>query len=213
MLVVFDVDGTLVDSQGAIHAAMARAFAAVGREAPARRSVAKLVGLSLPRMVEALMPDADVPTWDRAVAEYRLAFPAIVAAEGEAPLYPGAAAALDALERRGVALGIATGKSKRGLDRLLAERGWAGRFATTQCADHHPSKPHPSMLRRALLETATEAGDAAMVGDTSFDMEMARAAGVRALGVDWGYHAPDVLMRAGAAEVLSSFDALVERLT
>ena len=212
MLAIFDVDGTLVDSRAAIHATMEKAFAAVDREAPAPRIVGLFVGLSLPRMMEALIPDGGEAVWDKAVAEYRLAYPATLEAMGAAPLYPGVAEALDRLEAAGVTLGIATGKSKRGVDRMMVETGWEGRFATVQCADFHPSKPHPSMLRRALLETATEAEDAVMVGDTSFDMDMARAAGMRGLGVDWGYHTAEVLTGAGAERVFASMEALAEAI-
>ena len=208
-LAVFDVDGTLVDSQGVIHDTMAAAFAAQGLPAPERRSVLALVGLSLPRMVEALLPGAPVETLDAVTAEYRLRYVAALEGGATPPLYDGAAAALDALEAAGATLGLATGKSLRGVRRFLAEQGWEGRFATVQCADHHPSKPNPSMLRTALRELDLAPGRAAMVGDTTFDMEMARGAGVAALGVDWGYHAADIMTAAGAEVVHGDWDAVV----
>lgn len=209
-LAIFDVDGTLADSQHIIHDTMAKAFASVDRLAPERQTVARMVGLSLPRMVEALLPDANEAIWDLVTAEYRLNFAAAMESGGEAPLYDGAEACLDRLEAAGISLGIATGKSKRGLDRLISDRGWEGRFVTLQCADFHPSKPHPSMLRRALLEAALPDEAAVMVGDTSFDIEMARAAGLPALGVAWGYHTPEVLERAGADVVVPDFDKLAD---
>lgn len=211
-LALFDVDGTLVDSQHIIHATMAQAFAAADRPAPERASVAMMVGLSLPRMVEALLPDANEAIWDRVVAEYRVRFAGAMRDGGEPPLYDGAAACLDRLEAAGITLGLATGKSQKGVDRMIRTHGWQDRFATVQCADHHPSKPHPSMIRRALLETASEPLAAVMIGDTSFDMEMAGAAGMPALGVSWGYHCADLLKQAGAADVMPDFDALAARV-
>lgn len=211
-LALFDVDGTLADSQHVIHETMAKAFASVDRPAPERATVARMVGLSLPRMVEALLPDANEAVWDLVTAEYRLNFAAAMEAGGEAPLYDGAEACLTALESAGIALGLATGKSKRGLDRLIVDRGWEGRFATLQCADFHPSKPHPSMVRRALLETALEAHQAVVIGDTSFDIEMATASEVPAIGVGWGYHSAGVLRAAGAAEIATDFEGLTQMI-
>jgi phosphoglycolate phosphatase len=103
---------------------------------------------------------------------------------------------------------VATGKSRRGLDHLVELHGWGGVFQTVQVADHHPSKPHPSMLLACLAETGVEAGRAVMVGDTSFDMQMAHSAGIRGLGVGWGYHPAAALREARAVDVLAGFDAL-----
>jgi phosphoglycolate phosphatase len=93
-------------------------------------------------------------------------------------------------------LGVATGKSRRGLDILLDKHGLRDYFITAQCADVHPSKPHPAMLQAALAETGIAAKNAVMIGDTQFDMEMAGAAGVHAIGVTWGYHEVDRLVCA-----------------
>lgn len=211
-LAIFDVDGTLVDSQHVIHATMAQAFAEAERDPPDRRTVTALVGLSLPRMVEALLPEVGEAEQDRVVAAYRLRFVEAMAEGGEPPLYEGAVACLDTLEAAGVTLALATGKSQRGLDRLLDTMGWHGRFSSVQCADHHPSKPHPSMIRRALAEAGVAAERSAMIGDTSFDMEMARAAGVAAFGVGWGYHDGEALRAAGAGTVFDDFAALAAHL-
>jgi phosphoglycolate phosphatase len=119
-------------------------------------------------------------------------------------LYEGIAALLDALRDDGWLLGVATGKSDRGLAHCLAEHGLDGHFVTLQTADRHPSKPHPAMLEAAMSATGTRARDCAMIGDTAYDMAMARAAGVRAIGVAWGYHAVAELVEAGAEAVAAS---------
>lgn len=211
-LVVLDVDGTLIDSQNHIHAAMVSAFATVGLPPPAREQVLGIVGLSLPEAVANLAPHVDPEMRAAIVAAYRSGF---AAARGPtpAPLYPGAAEALQGLAARsGVILGVATGKSRRGLDRLIADHGMQGLFATCQVADDHPSKPHPSMLFAALAETGVPASRAVMVGDTSFDMEMGRRAGVAAIGVAWGYHPRAALAAGGADRIIDGFADLVPAL-
>ena len=208
-LVIFDVDGTLVDSQGHIHAAMSAAFEAEGEAPPDRAAVRSVVGLSLPVAVERL---AGRPA-PGLVARYKEAYAALAPTAGSpdaAPLYPGARAALDALAARGTALGIATGKSRRGLATVLETHGLGGLFETVQVADDHPSKPHPSMIRAAMAEVGPCA--AVMLGDTTYDVEMAVAAGVPALGVAWGYHDASVLVGAGAARVLEGYEELLPAL-
>ncbi|MBC7156681.1 MAG: HAD-IA family hydrolase [Rhodobacteraceae bacterium] len=209
-LVVFDVDGTLVDSQRQILASMAAAFALLGRPMPPRAVALSVVGLSLPQALARLMPDVGAADLARMEAEYRAGF-AGGGEAGQAPLYPGARAALDGLAaREGVLLGVATGKSRRGLNRVLAHHRLAGHFATTQVADDHPSKPHPAMLLAALAETGAAPG--VMVGDTSFDIEMGRAAGFRTIGVAWGYHPVAALHAAGADLVIGGFAELAGAL-
>lgn len=211
-LVIFDVDGTLVDSQAHIVDAMAKGFAAIGQPCPPRAAVLSIVGLSLPQAVARLAPDLDDGARDQVVQAYKQGYSGMRAATMP-PLYPGAAAALRALaDRPGVVLGIATGKSRRGLGFLLDHYGLTGLFATTQVADDHPSKPHPAMVQAALAETGIAAGRAVMLGDTSFDMLMARAAGVAALGVAWGYHPVADLLAAGAGQVLQDFADLLPAL-
>lgn len=211
-LLIFDVDGTLVDSQDHILAAMNAAFSAENLPCPPRDAVLSIVGLSLPEALLRLAPDLQQSDRDRIVAAYKASF-APLRGETRAPLYPGARAALLALQTRDdICLGIATGKSRRGLTHLLAAHDLDGLFVTTQVADDHPSKPHPSMVERALSEAGVAAADAVVVGDTTFDMAMARAAGVDALGVAWGYHPVADLLQAGARDVLSSYDALLPAL-
>jgi phosphoglycolate phosphatase len=118
-------------------------------------------------------------------------------------VFDGIVEAIDRLAADGWLLGVATGKSDRGLGLLLAHHGLADRFVTLQTADRHPSKPDPSMLLAAMAEAGAEPHMTAMIGDTSFDMAMARAAGTTAVGVAWGYHAPDELAAAGAELIAS----------
>lgn len=207
-LVVFDVDGTLVDSQNHITHAMGFAFDQVGLTPLPKSQVLSIVGLSLPVAVAQLAPDVDAQTQARIVAAYKDSFMR-ARLDSAAPLYPGAMACLDRLaDRDDLLLAVATGKSRRGLDAMIAAHGLQGRFLSLQTADGHPSKPHPSMLQAALAETGTTADRAVMIGDTSFDMEMARAAGLAGFGVSWGYHPTHALQDAGAARILDDFTGL-----
>lgn len=209
-LVVFDVDGTLVDSQADIVASMAAAFAAAGLDAPPRHKVLSIVGLSLPVAMDVLAPDADNAAM---VEAYKDSYARLRVAKGasSSPLYPGARAALERLSARDdILLGVATGKSKRGLDGLIDAHGLGGVFMTRQVADFHPSKPHPSMLLTAIEDAGVMADDAVMIGDTSFDADMARAAQVPFIGVTWGYHPTDRLQ--GARSILTDFSELDDAL-
>ncbi|MGY6704083.1 HAD-IA family hydrolase [Roseinatronobacter sp.] len=192
-LVIFDVDGTLVDSQGHILGAMELAFAALGHDMPARAQVLSIVGLSLPVAMARLAPELPTSAQTKLVSAYKDAFAAL-RAQDLSPLYPGAAEILAQLARQDdLVLGIATGKSRRGLNHLVAAHGWAEQFATMQVADDHPSKPHPAMIHACLRDTGIAPEHAVMVGDTTYDMDMARAAGIHGLGVGWGYHPPKAL--------------------
>lgn len=211
-LAVFDVDGTLIDSQNHIVAAMAETFAALGLAPPSRQEVLAIVGLSLPVAVERLAPQ--LPDEDRAgiVDAYKQSF-GHLRAGNTSPLFPGAGDALEALlARPEVLLGVATGKSRRGLTHVLAAHGLGRHFVTTQVADDHPSKPHPSMLLAALAEAGTTAARSVMIGDTTFDIEMGRAAGMATVGVAWGYHPAGDLVSAGADSVIGSFADLMPAL-
>lgn len=213
-LVVFDVDGTLVDSQADILASMAVAFGEAGIDLPARSSVLGIVGLSLDVAMARLAPEHGPEQHRQLEAAYKRAYMQLRADKGSAlssPLYPGAGALLRRLDAApDILLGLATGKSRRGLDKLLEGHGLQGLFVTQQVADFHPSKPHPSMLHAALSETGVAAGRSVMVGDTSYDMEMARAAGVPAIGVSWGYHPPEALHQADV--IIDGFDDLASTL-
>jgi phosphoglycolate phosphatase len=196
-LAVFDCDGTLVDGQANIGRAMDEAFALSGLTPPPRAETRRIVGLSLPQAMRVLRPDAD---HDRLTADYKRVYQRLRADGGldDEPLFDGVAATIDALADAGWTLGVATGKSDRGLAHVLARHGLTHRFATLQTADRHPSKPDPAMLLAAMAEAGATAATTVMIGDTSFDMAMARRAGVRGIGVAWGYHAPAELAEAGA---------------
>jgi phosphoglycolate phosphatase len=212
-LAVFDCDGTLADGQAAICAAMAGAFAACGLAAPPNHAVRRLVGLSLQGAVRQLAPDAGEAAHAALVAAYKQAFFA-ARSDGSLhePLFEGIDHLIAQLVAGGWTLGVATGKSDRGLAGLLEVHGLDALFATLQTSDRHPSKPHPAMLEAALAEAGASPDEAVMIGDTTFDMEMARAAGVRAIGVAWGYHSPDELIAAGAEAVAASPAELEELL-
>jgi phosphoglycolate phosphatase len=207
-LVLFDVDGTLVDSQHLLYAVHLDTFAALGLKPPAREEVLSLVGLSLPVLFASLVgPDGPV---ERLEAEYRARYVARVSAPDyrETP-FPGASDTLRRLAGRGdMAVGLATGKSRRGVARILESQGWGPLLDTIQTADDAPSKPHPGMVLQAIAETGADPGETWVVGDTTFDMDMARAAGARAIGVSWGHHSPDALLASGAVRVVRSFGEL-----
>lgn len=216
-LVIFDCDGTLVDSQHNIFAAMSAAFADHGLAPPAPLAVREVVGLSLVEAIGTLLPDRPEAEHVALTESYKRVFLALRNRPNhEEPLFDGAREALDRLEAEGYLLGVATGKARRGLDATLRMHGLEGRFATLQTADVAPGKPHPAMVERAMAETGAEPAGTVVVGDTSFDMTMARNAGVTAIGVAWGYHAPAALLAAGAAALVEDFAALaplVARLT
>jgi len=212
-LAVFDCDGTLVDGQADVCWAMARAFTRAGLPAPGDHAVRRIVGLSLPAAVRALAPALSEHD-NRAVTEfYRSSFRAR-REEGllEEPLYEGIADLLRSLHADGWSLAVATGKSDRGLAACLAGHGIADLFTSLQTADRHPSKPHPAMLEAALFEAGARREEAVMIGDTSFDMVMARSIGVAAIGVGWGYHDTAELLASGAAQVVESAAALAAAL-
>lgn len=212
-LAVFDCDGTLVDGQADVCWAMDRAFARAGLPAPDGQAVRRIVGLSLPVAVRGLAPDLPEDQVNAVTEYYRSSFRAR-REEGllDEPLYDGIAELLVTLRGAGWALAVATGKSDRGLAACLATHGIADLFVSLQTADRHPSKPHPAMLEAALFEAGAAPHQAVMIGDTSFDMLMARNAGVPAIGVAWGYHAPHELLASGAASVADSVAALAQSL-
>jgi phosphoglycolate phosphatase len=215
-LIVFDVDGTLIDSQHLIVGAMRAAFAEAGAEAPDKDTILSIVGLSLPVAVAALAPDLPPSTRDSITEAYRLHFAARRAVDGgeaTAPLYPGAQAALEALvDAEETLLGVATGKARRGLDHVFRMHAIGHYFVTAQTADLHPSKPHPSMLEAALAETGCRAEDAVMIGDTEFDVVMGRTAGFATVGVTWGYHPESRLRAAGADFIIHDYSGLAGAL-
>lgn len=212
-LFVFDVDGTLVDSQHLIVAAQGMAFGEHGIPAPSRTESLSVVGLSLPQAFRRLVGDAG--PIEGLSESYRRAFNLLrLDPTYEEPLFPGMADLLARLHARDdVRLGIATGKSRRGVDRLIASHGWEGWFATTQTADDAPSKPDPAMLLQAMAEADVAAQSTVMIGDTTYDMAMAVSAGAAAVGVGWGYHPAGALFGAGAVTVVNDAKALADLFT
>lgn len=209
-LALFDCDGTLVDSQANICLAMEQAFADAALVAPPRAAIRRIVGLSLVEAIETLLPDAEPALHRQLAAAYKQTF-FTLRTNGEMapePLFHGIAQALERLSADGWLLGVATGKSDRGLAHILQVHGLTDAFVTLQTADRHPSKPHPAMVRAALAEAGAAPETTVMIGDTSFDMAMGRAAGTRALGVAWGYHPPADLIAAGAHAVADTADQI-----
>jgi phosphoglycolate phosphatase len=202
-LAVFDLDGTIADSAPQILAAMRRGFAAVGLPAPDDRSVLSLVGLSLPTAVSRLVPEVAAGARAEIVVAYRAAF---LADPVPPQLYPDAASMLRALrEDSGLSLAIASGKTRRGIERVLRQHGLAHLFASLHGGDGHPSKPDPAMLRAAMRAAGVEPEETVLVGDSPFDIEMARNAGVPAIGVAWGYGSAAALRACGAVAIATAF--------
>ena len=198
-LAIFDCDGTLVDSQHNICAAMEACFVSAGLEPPARERTRHVVGLSLVEAMREMLPEAE-PDFHAALAQsYKEAFLAMRRRGlADEPLYEGITELIDRLEAEGWLLGVATGKSDRGLALCLEHHGLSGRFVTLQTADRHPSKPHPSMVLQAIADAGAAPDTTMMIGDTSYDMAMARSAEATAIGVTWGYHDSARLSEAGA---------------
>lgn len=213
-LVIFDVDGTLVDSQADIVAAMSEAFERARIPVPSREMILSIVGLSLDHAIARLAPGLPEALLNNMVGWYKEAYVTLRTQIGVAessPLYPDARATLEKLHARNdILLGVATGKSRRGLETLIEAHSLERLFVTQQVSDFHPSKPHPSMVHACLSETGIDSENAVMVGDTSFDMEMAKSAGIAALGVSWGYHPRSAL--GAADEVIDSFGDLLTNL-
>ncbi|HMR31954.1 MAG TPA: HAD-IA family hydrolase [Geminicoccaceae bacterium] len=209
-LVVFDCDGTLVDSQRFIVECMTAAFVAERMEPPSSDAIRRIVGLTLVHAVDRLLGGGDLAMAERLADGYRAQF-LLRRERGDTdePLFPGAVELLDELAARGVTMGVATGKTMRGLKHILAQHGLSHRFITLQTADLHPSKPHPAMIEAAMRETGAAPAETMMVGDTSFDIEMAVAAGVLPVGVSWGNHPAVELKAVGAVHVLDRFDQLI----
>ena len=212
-LALFDCDGTLVDSQAGICLAMEKAFSEAGLEPPTRNATRQVVGLSLYEIMRTLLPRADEAQHRDMAERYRTAFLALRGAgQVDEPLYDGIKDLIVSLNHTGWMLGVATGKSDRGLTRCLDHHSIRDHFITLQTADRHPSKPHPSMIAQAMADAGASAATTIMIGDTSFDIEMGVAARCRTIGVAWGYHAVEELRDCGADAVVNSVSELAETL-
>ena len=205
-LVVFDWDGTVVDSQRLIHGVMCAAISTHGHPVPSLESVRAVIGLELAEAITRLLPQEFSGDLGAVVNSYRETFAFERAKPGcDEPLFPNVRETLTALERAGILCAIATGKSKRGLRAGLERHELDGLFVSIQTSDDAPGKPHPGMLEQAMNEVGVARAYTIMVGDTTFDMEMAANAGVRAIGVAWGYHSVEQLKSAGARAILDRF--------
>lgn len=201
-LAIFDCDGTLVDSGATILAALRETFAQHGLQIPDGKASQRVIGLSLVEAMAALVPGGSAEQHEALAGDYKLVFQKLRAAgQVEEPLFDGVLELLDALEGDGWLLAVATGKSDRGLKHCLESHGIHARFVSLQTADRHPSKPHPSMVEQAIADAGATRETTFVVGDTSFDMAMAAAAGTMPIGAGWGYHEADELIEAGAIAV------------
>jgi phosphoglycolate phosphatase len=209
-LVMFDMDGTLIDTQALIAEHMATTFAEAGLDVPTPGQVRRIIGLSLPKAMLQLLGRQDIDLANELAERYRAHYRAsLVSAEGREGLFPGAREALDLLKAQPeTILGIATGKGLSGVHRLTELHGIAGHFSTLQTPDHNPSKPHPGMMLRAMEEIGVGKHETVIIGDTTFDMEMGKAAGTKTIGVTWGYHHRDELRGAGADMLIDDYAEL-----
>ena len=202
-LIVFDWDGTLMDSEAKIVRCMQAAAVDVGICDPGAEAIRNIIGLGLNEAMQALFPEQASVQRAKLVERYRQHFLEIDSTD--MPLFPGVTQGLTQLTEQGYLLAIATGKARRGLNRVLDETGTRHFFISTRCADEAFSKPHPQMLEDILHDTGVNSGRAIMVGDTVYDMEMARSAMVASLAVSYGVHARERLLNGGALACLDSF--------
>jgi phosphoglycolate phosphatase len=203
-LVVFDCDGTLIDSGHNIVTAMSEAWRHYSLEPPPANTIRRIVGLKLDEAITKLMPsDCDVDVANL-VEAYIDAFSRFRDDPGYVePLYPGVRKCLEDLSGAGFGLGVATGKSQRGLARTLDGHNLSDIFSVLKTADDGPGKPNPDILLDAMLEMGIVAQNTAMIGDTIYDMIMAKDAAATAIGVSWGYHETDELLDSGAQTILN----------
>jgi phosphoglycolate phosphatase len=198
-LAIFDCDGTLVDSQVDICRAMETAFAGLSLTPPPRTAIRRIVGLSVVEAAAVLLPDVDEAQHRDLADRYKKAFLKLRASgQVTESLYDGIKPLLESLVNDGWLLGVATGNSDRGLNRILDNHGLRCHFITLQTADRHPSKPNPSMIDQAMADAGATPLTTIMIGDTSYDINMGRAAGCRSVGVAWGYHPAEELLACGA---------------
>ena len=205
-LLVFDWDGTLMDSEARIVACIQSAFADLGEMPPPREVAREVIGLGLEEAMTMLWPDGSVLQRRELVDRYRFHF--LGGSEGSSSLFPGARELIEDLNQRGLLLAVATGKSRRGLESALASTGLRGHFHATRCADETYSKPHPEMLLQVMDELGAHRSETLMIGDTEYDMEMARNAGVAALGVAYGVHGLERLLRHEPVDCVHAFEEL-----
>jgi len=204
-LLVFDWDGTLMDSESRIVSCMRAAITDLGLELPDDSSISNIIGLGLKEAICMLIPGADEVLIKKVTGRYRHHF--LYENTTPTPLFTGAKELLHTLKSEGYLLAVATGKGRPGLDRVLSYSGLDQVFHATRCADEAFSKPHPDMLLQILDELGVNATDALMIGDTEYDMQMANNAGTAALAVSYGVHSVERLLQH---EPLDCLDAISE---
>jgi len=213
-LIIFDCDGTLVDSQHIIIKAMKTAFETHDLMPPPDHDIRSIIGLSLVTAVDALVPEPDKAKLPVLCDVFRASFIAQrELPDFHEPMFAGAREILrDLSARDDILLGVATGKSRRGVDKLFERENLGQYFFNIQTADDAPSKPHPGMIQRAIEQTGISCKNVLMIGDTTFDIEMARNADVGAIGVRWGYHEEQALLGAGAHHLIDQFSEITDLL-
>ncbi|GHF24615.1 hydrolase [Kordiimonas sediminis] len=206
-VIIFDCDGTLADGQHMITDSMNLCLDRFGMERLDHADVRRIIGLSLMEAFQVLKPELSTDDHAALTEGYKKAFFDLRSSEDftAEPLYPDTIEVLKELDGKGYCLAVATGKSLRGLRRVLSQHDILDMFVSLQTSDHHPSKPHPSMVQTAILDAGSHPDQAIVIGDTSYDMQMAKSAGAHALGVSWGYHEVPELVNAGATKVAHSF--------
>ncbi|WIX34480.1 HAD-IA family hydrolase [Salinicola sp. JS01] len=210
-LVIFDWDGTLMDSAARIVACMEAAADELGWVAPTPAAIRDIIGLGLPEAMEALYPGIGELERDTLQAAFSRQFR--LADQVPSPFFPGVREGMAQLRQTpGCRLAVATGKSRRGLDRVFAHHGCGEWFAASRTADQTRSKPHPQMLEELLAMCQLPAEAAVMVGDTEYDLEMARALGMDRVAVSYGVHARERLLASEPVHVVDDFAGLVEWL-
>ena len=192
-LLIFDWDGTLMDSEARIVACMQAAAADLSLALPDSAATRDIIGLGLKEAVMTLYPGLDREMVERMVQRYRHHY--LLENETPTELFEGAEQVLKELSAAGFLLAVATGKGRYGLEQSLQQTGLGPLFQATRCADETFSKPHPEMLLQLLDELGTEPGRALMIGDTEYDMQMAGNAGLAGLAVSYGVHSPERLRR------------------
>lgn len=209
-LVIFDWDGTLMDSAAKIVNCLQSSARDVGLPVPDEQSARNIIGLGLHDSMKILFGDISEQQIQQMVEHYRQYF--VHTDKTVQALFPGVKQGLAGLDEAGVMLGVATGKARVGLNRVLTTEDMHDLFSVTRCADESRSKPHPQMLLDILEYTAIDADKAIMIGDTTYDMEMAVSAGMAALGVSYGVHETEALIKSGAQQVVDSFDDVMNWL-
>lgn len=190
-LLIFDWDGTIIDSAGRIISSMQQAARDLGLPELSDEAVRNIIGLGLPEAIRMLIPAIDeamIPRMRERYGHYYLS-----ADKTPTELFEGVRETLDALKDKGYRLAVATGKSRRGLEQVFAETGLAHLFELSRCADETTSKPDPHMLEEILAESGVKASEAVMIGDTEFDLEMGVRAGIDTIAVSYGAHHIDRL--------------------